>query len=178
MNSDEIVTIVDASGATLRQALKTETHKHGWLHKTVIGCLRYGDDWVFVRQAADRQDAGLLVLPVGGHVMAGESDVQGLLREAEEEIGTRNITYKYVGQARFHRQVIGRDENHLFIVYEITTDDPIVLNHEAVALQRFTDDELRQALVDRPKIFGEGFYFVFEKFYPDYLPASWANRWD
>jgi 8-oxo-dGTP pyrophosphatase MutT (NUDIX family) len=178
MSADEIVAIVDASGTILRQALKTEAHAHGWLHKTVIGCLRYDDDWAFVRQAADRQDAGQLVLPVGGHVMAGESGVQGLLREAEEEIGTRNITYKYVGQARFHRQVIGRNENHLFIVYEIATNDPIVLNHEAVALQRFTDDELRQALVDQPKTFGDGFYFVLEKFYPQYLPDSWTNRWD
>src|SRR5689334_6410728 len=71
---EEIVDIVNEDGTVLRQAAKTEAHKHGWLHKTVIGYLKYGDDWALVCQAADRQDAGQLVAPVGGHVQAGESD--------------------------------------------------------------------------------------------------------
>ncbi|MCA9342272.1 hypothetical protein KC945_02615 [Candidatus Saccharibacteria bacterium] len=33
----EIVDIVDETGKVLRHELKTEAHKHGWLHKTVIG---------------------------------------------------------------------------------------------------------------------------------------------
>jgi 8-oxo-dGTP pyrophosphatase MutT (NUDIX family) len=85
---EELVDVVDESGNVLRQELKTEAHKHGWLHKTAIGYLKYGEDWALVRQAADRQDAGQLVAPVGGHIKAGESDVDGLLRECEEEIGT------------------------------------------------------------------------------------------
>jgi 8-oxo-dGTP pyrophosphatase MutT (NUDIX family) len=175
---DEQVDIIDENGNILRQALKTDAHKHGWHHKTVIGYLRYGDDWALVCQAADRQDAGQLVAPVGGHVKAGESDVEALLREAEEEIGTRNITYKHVGSAKFHRQVIGRDENHLFVVYEIATDDPILLNEESVAIERFSRDDLRQALVDNPENFGDAYYFVLEQFYPEYLPDGWQKRWN
>lgn len=174
---DEIVDIVDEDCQVLRQELKIDAHKHGWLHKTVIGYLRDGSNWRLVRQAADRQDAGQLVAPVGGHVKAGESDVDALLRECEEEIGTRNVAYKEIGRARFHRQVIGRDENHLFIIYEISTDDPVNLGEEAVDIESFTKDELRQAVEQHPQEFGDAYFFVMETFYPDFLPASWTKRW-
>ena len=178
MIDDELVDIVDENGAVLRQAGKVDAHRHGWLHKTVIGYLRDSSGgWRLVRQAADRQDAGQLVGPVGGHAQAGEDEIAALLREAEEEIGTRNITFKRVGQARFHRQVIGRDENHLFVVFEIDTDDPLALNHESVAIESFSDDELKAALAGSPASFGDAFYFVLEAFYPHLLPASWQPRW-
>ena len=174
---DEFVDILDDDDKVLRSELKTEAHKHGWLHKTVIGYLKFGDDWSLVRQAADRQDAGQLVAPVGGHVTAGESELDALHRESEEEIGTRNIRYKYVGNKVFHRQVIGRDENHLFAVYEIETDDPVVLNEESVAIERFTPDELKKALREHPENFGDAYYFVLESFYPEYLPKGYKRKW-
>lgn len=173
----EIVDIVTEDGTLLRTELKIEAHKQGLLHKTVIGYLKYGDDWALVRQAADRQDAGQLVAPVGGHVKAGESELDALLRECEEEIGTRNITHKHIGTARFHRQVIGRDENHLFVVYEIATGDPIKLNKEAVAIERFTTPDLERAMAQRPGDFGDAYYFVLENFYPQHLPAGRKRRW-
>lgn len=174
---EEIVDIIDEANKILRQEPKTEAHKHGWLHKTVIGYLKYGDDWALVRQASDRQDAGQLVAPVGGHVKAGESELDALLRESEEEIGTHNISYKHIGDSIFHRQVIGRDENHLFVVYEISTDDPVKLNEESVGIEKFTTDNLKQALRDHPQNFGDAYYFVLEMFYPEYLPGDYQHRW-
>jgi isopentenyldiphosphate isomerase len=72
--AEEIIDIVNKNGEVLRQAAKSEAHQHGWLHKTVIGYLRDGEDWILVCQAADRQDAGQLVAPVAGHVQAGETE--------------------------------------------------------------------------------------------------------
>lgn len=175
--ADELVDVIDEQGNVLARVLKTQAHADGSLHKTVIGYLRRGATWHLVKQAADRQDAGQLVAPVGGHVQAGESDVDALLRECEEEIGTRNVTYKEIGRARFHRQVIGRDENHLFIVYEITTNDPVQLSHEAESIHAFLPEQLKQALINEPANFGEAYYFVLETFYPEYLPATWVRRW-
>ncbi len=175
--ADELIDVVDEGGRVLAQVLKTKAHSDGLLHKTVIGYLRSGDTWCLVKQAADRQDPGQLVAPVGGHVQAGESDVDALLRECEEEIGTRNITHKEVGRARFHRQVIGRNENHLFVVYEISTDDPIVLNHEAESIHAFKSSELKHKIAHEPALFGDSYFFVLEKFYPAYLPETWERRW-
>jgi len=176
-DDDEVVDIVDEQGKVLGQALKSQTHKDGRLHLTTIGCLRYGSDIALVRQSADRQDAGQLVNPVGGHAKAGETEMEALLRESEEEIGTRNITHKLLGHARFQRQVLGRDENHLFAVYEIRTNDKIRLGSESDSLERFSGAELKQALRDNPDDFGAAFYFVFEHFYPEYLPAGYNYRW-
>lgn len=174
---DELVDIVDEAGNVMGQIAKSEAHLHGLLHKTVIGYLRYGDHWALVCQAADKQDAGQWVAPVGGHVQAGENEDEALLREIEEEVGVKNIKHRRIGSARFHRQVCGRDENHLFVVYEFWTDDPIVLSEEAVAIQKFSDNELRRALADRPMDFGDGYYFILEKFYPGHLPAGYIKRW-
>lgn len=176
--ADELVDVIDESGNVLGQILKTQAHVDGRLHKTVIGCLRKDDMWYLVRQASDRQDAGQLVNPVGGHVQAGETDIDALLRECEEEIGTRNVTFAEIGRARFHRQVIGRDENHLFIVYEIFTDDPITLNHESESIHAFDELSLKLHLIERPENFGDAYYFVLEKFYSHFLPETWQKRFD
>lgn len=177
MVDEEQVDIIDEQGNVLRTVLKTDAHKQGWLHKTVIGYIRYGDDWGLVKQASDRQDAGQLVAPVGGHVSAGETNDEALVRESDEEIGTSNITSKLVGEAIFHRQVIGRDENHLFVVYEISTNDDIKLGAEAVALERLTTAELKNELQNNSSKFGDALYFVFENFYPEYLPENYIARW-
>lgn len=174
---DEMVDVLDNTYAVLRQELKTEAHRHGWLHKTVIGYLKFGDDWALVRQASDRQDAGQLVAPVGGHVKAGEAELDALRRESEEEIGSHSISYKHVGDRVFRRQVIGRDENHLFAIYEIRTEDPIILNEESVTIERFTANDLKKALYEHPESFGDAYYFVLESFYPDYLPEGYVRRW-
>jgi 8-oxo-dGTP pyrophosphatase MutT (NUDIX family) len=173
----ENIDIVGERGQVLRQALKSDAHKNGWLHKIVVGYLRKDGNWKLVRQAPHKQDAGQLVAPVGGHVKAGESEFGALLRESEEEIGTKNIGYKLIGRDTFRRRVLGRDENHMFVVYEITTDDEVALGDESESLEEFTSDELKQALQKYPNKFGDGFYFVLESFYPDYLPSTWKPRW-
>lgn len=175
--ADELIDVIDEQGRVLRQALKSEAHKHGWLHATVIACMRSGDDWLLVRQTPDRQDAGQLVAPVGGHVQAGEAELAALFREAEEELGIKNLRPQLVGRARFHRQVLGRDENHLFVVYEITTNDTVVLGSEAESIEQFTVAQLKQLIHETPDAIGEAHYFVLEHFYPHYLPSNWQPRW-
>jgi len=72
--------------------------------------------------------------------------------------------------------VIGRDENHLFYVYEIHTEDDISFGPEVVVIQRFTVAELCQLDHEASPMLGNAYYFVAEKWYPELLPQTYVRR--
>lgn len=163
----EIVDVVDKNNRVVYQIAKQIAHERGLLHRTVIAeVIDSQGRWTLVKQAADRQDAGLYVSPVGGHVRAGETEIEALGREAAEEMGLTNITYKYIGRAIFNRKILGRLENHYFILFEIYSEAQPKLNHESVGFKQFTVEELERSLLTDPRDFGEAFHFVVKTFYP------------
>lgn len=166
---EETVDIVNEQNEVIGSVSKKEAHEKGLLHKTVIAEVVGTDGrWTLVKQSSDRQDAGQFVSPVGGHVQSGEADEDALMREANEEYGlTGKLIYRYVGKKIFNREVKGRKENHYFILYEITSDQSPVLNHESVSCQRFSKEELKTAISENPKQFGDAFHFVLKSFYPE-----------
>lgn len=169
MKSDhlELVDIIDAQDRVLYQTSKFEAHQQGLLHRTVIGELIDSQaKWTLVKQSSNRQDAGQLVSPVGGHVHSGESPTDALMREAKEEVGINITNFQYIGKAVFNRQVLGRIENHLFILYEIYSDQTPILNHESVSWQTFTPKKLIKSLHSSPNYFGDAFHFIIDTFYP------------
>lgn len=162
----EMVDIVDENDNVLYQESKVEAHKKGLLHRTVIAEVIGSDGrWVLIKQAPNRQDAGQLVSPIGGHVMADEGLEEALKREAYEEMGLKDIKYKFIGKSILSREVLGRKENHYFIVYEIYSDQEPVLNHESVSFERFSKEDLERRIKENPKEFGRSLYFVLENIY-------------
>ncbi|MFH1769560.1 MAG: NUDIX hydrolase [Parcubacteria group bacterium] len=169
-NTDEKIDIVDENDNVLYQAYKKEAHEKGLLHRTIISeIIDSQGKWIMVKQASDRQDAGQYVSPVGGHVQVGETEAEALKREALEEAGVKDFEFKLIGKRIFNRNVLNRQENHYFILYEIQTDEKIVTNEEAVSYKVFTKKELKDALKSTPEIFGGAFHFVVKTFYPDLL---------
>ena len=169
--ADELIDVVDETNLVLRQAAKSHAHEHGLLHRTVIGEVydRQGNI-VLVMQASDRQDAGQYVSPVGGHAQAGETEDEALKREVLEEIGLRDFEYELVGRFIFNREVLGRRENHYFIVFRITADPAdFVLGPEAVAHRTFAPAELRSLLQTQPDLFGGAQFAVINQLYPEML---------
>jgi isopentenyl-diphosphate delta-isomerase len=169
---DEVVDLVDPDNQPLRPVSKHAAHREGWLHRTVIGEVRdLQGNIVLVRQAADRQDAGQFVVPVGGHVRAGESEDTALEREAFEEIGLTGLSYRLLGRFIYERHVIGRHENHYFITYQIVLDPTqIVLGPEAVEHRSFAPAELKTALAQTPELFGASYIVLLERYFPSLLP--------
>ena len=169
-DKSERVDIVDNNNRVLYSTTKQEAHKLGLLHQTVIAeIIDSKKRFSLVKQADDRQDAGQFVSPVGGHVQTDESVEDALKREALEEVGLKNFDYKYIGKVIFNRTVLNRQENHYFILFEIYSDDLLILNHEAVDYQKFTKIELKKAINNNPKKFGDAFYCILKTFYPELI---------
>lgn len=166
MPEPEIVDIIDANNQVIGQIDKNEAHKTGTLHRCIVTeVIDSQGNWLLVKQASDRQDAGQYVSPVGGHIRTGEAEEVALARETLEEIGLTSYTIRRVGQAIFNREVIGRKENHLLIVYEIYCDQAPVLNHESVGYEKIPFAEIQKQIVANPQKFGEAFHFVYNHFY-------------
>jgi isopentenyl-diphosphate delta-isomerase len=166
----EMVDVVDEENTVLYQVTKSEAHTKGLLHRTVIAELKNScGQWIMVKQAADRQDAGQYVSPMGGHVTAGETEEEAMTREVLEEMGLTDFKYRYVGKAIYRRTVLGRDEHHYFILFETFSDAEPHISHESVGYKSFTEEELKRTLKERPEEFGAAFHFVVKAFYPALL---------
>lgn len=165
----EIIDILNDNLKVIGQDTKEHAHQQGLLHACVVAELIDPDgNWTLVKQASDRQDAGQYVSPVGGHIRAGESYIDALKRETFEELGIREFNSKFIGQKIFNRNVIGRKENHLFILCEIYSDQTPTLNHESVSFQKFSSSQLKTKINSNPYLFGEAFHFVTMHFYPEF----------
>ena len=163
----EMVDIVDSNNMALGIVSKQEAHEKGLLHRCVIAMIKNTKgEWLLVKQASDRQDAGQYVAPVGGHVQAGENKDDALKREAAEEVGfIDNFEFTYLGSGIFDRHVIGRHENHLFLMYEIHSDNMPVLNHESESCCYFPEEDLKRLLKEEPNMFGHACHFGLKTFY-------------
>jgi len=161
MSQDELVDIVDPEGKFIEVKEKQEAHKLGLLHRVVIAIVIDSKGrWLLVKQAKGKQDVGQYVAPAGGHVSAGETDLEALKREVNEELGfTEDLKAEFISQGIFNRFTLGRQENHLFAIYKIYSDTKPVLSKEAESYKYFSVEELKRELKENPQIFGDAFHF-------------------
>ena len=167
---NEQVDIVNEQDRILYSTSKIKAHQDGLLHRCVIAeVINSKSEWLMVQQSSDRQEPGKLVSPMGGHVSSGESNEDALKREMIEELGISTLKYKYIGKCIYNVEVLGRRENHYFIVFEVHSDQEPVLSHEAQSYKRFTKEELKKALKQTPEIFGNAFFPIVDNLYPDLI---------
>lgn len=165
----EIVDIVTPVGTPLKSMSKEQAHAEGLLHPCVIGVVRTRDGHrTVVRQNAHKQDAGQYVNPVGGHVKAGEPLEDALRREVLEEIGWKNFECNLIGSVVYDREILGRRENHLFHVYEITSEEPIIINEESVEVCYLPAAQYTKLISEQPDLFGPPHHFV-DRAFPEYF---------
>ncbi len=161
--TEEQVDIITEQNEVIRTSPKSLAHTEGLLHRIVIGeIVNSKGKYCFVKQAGDRQDPGQFVSPIGGHVSAGESPDDALVRECQEECGFIPTNFKFLTQSIYNREVIGRIENHLFLIYQINSDENPILNHESVEFLWFSKEEIAAALSSHDQGFGAAWHHVFQ----------------
>lgn len=87
---DEYIDIVTATGEpTGKTALKSEAHKNGWYHNTIHLWLYTKKGEILLQQRSHKKAIHPLLWDVSaaGHIDAGESFLNAVLRETKEEIG-------------------------------------------------------------------------------------------
>jgi len=165
--TDEQIDIINEQNEVIGTIGKSVAHTDGLLHRIVIGELvNSKGEYCLVKQANDRQDPGQYVSPIGGHVRAGESPEHALVRECQEECGFTPTDFVFIGKTIYNRKVIGRQENHLFLVYQIPFEGTPVLNHESVGFKWFSVAEIKQILKSKPSTFGAAWHHVFKNIFP------------
>lgn len=100
---EERVEIWDEAGKpTGETALKSEVHKQGWFHPTVHVWFYTAQKQVLLQKRAGDKDTfpGLWDVSVAGHIHAGETPMEGALREVKEEIGLEILpeNLQYMGR--------------------------------------------------------------------------------
>lgn len=167
----EFVDVIDELGNIIESVNKLEAHEKGLLHKTVVTeVIDSKGRMLLVRQSAHKQEPGKFVSPMGGHISAGESEMEALKREVKEELGYEKFNnYKRLGQVHYYRLILGRIENHLFTLYEVYQDEDPILDSESMDFKWFTKEELRNRLRNNPEDFGDAFFVVVKNFYPELI---------
>lgn len=168
--ADELIDIVDEKDVVTGTVLKSVAHLEGILHRVVIvEVINSKGEWLMVRQAPDRQDPGKFVNPVGGHVQSGEPVTSAVRREVKEELGIDVSEFEFIGKKIYSRQVREKKENHLFVLYQVHSDEEPTLNEESVDYRWFSREQLKKELQDNPTVFGASFIFVVNSFFPELL---------
>lgn len=164
------VDLRELDGRITGRATKADAHRTGALHAVAVAqIINSRKEYLLVRQSEGRQDPGQFVLPVGGHINAGETELEALHREAHEELHLELSSPLQRAIFPFRRRILGRDENHLFYVYEAESDATPILNHESAAFHWFSEVELIEALQRNRAEFARPMLTAYRHLYPDFL---------
>lgn len=125
----ELLDVLDADGnPTGERKPRGDVHRDGDWHRTVHVWVVRSDGHVLVQRRAETKqlEPGKLDVSVGGHLVAGELDVD-VVREVEEELGLV-LTYgalTYLGTAVTDRRYDDYLDREFQDVYVVTDDTPL-----------------------------------------------------
>jgi isopentenyldiphosphate isomerase len=142
----EYFPVVTAEGEVVGKALRQDCHNGSHiLHPVVHLHVFSSDGKLYLQRRAMHKDLlpGYWDTAVGGHVMYGETIMQALAREVQEEIGITDFTPEHVETYRYDSS----RESEMVHVYKAIYDGPFRWNDGEVMDGRFWSiDELRDTM--------------------------------
>lgn len=126
----ELFDLVDARGRPLgRTKARGEVHRDGDWHRAVhVWVVNPVESWVLLQRRGYTKDtwAGRVDVSVGGHLGAGETDLDAL-REAEEEVGLAlgPADVRRLGRVAVERHLPGVIDREVLDVYAAQTTLPL-----------------------------------------------------
>ncbi|MBR2427929.1 MAG: NUDIX domain-containing protein [Lentisphaeria bacterium] len=150
--TEEMLDIINPlTGEVTGQALRSKCHGDNTLWHRAVHVLVFhpetGDILLQKRSRTKRIQPGKWDASVGGHISAGESIAEALLRETEEEIGLhcKNADFKFLFEYEIHNEI----ESELATVFRLESDGPFSFPADEIEeLRFFPVSELKQRFAD------------------------------
>lgn len=150
--TEEMLDIIDPStGDVIGQAPRTKCHGDNTLWHRAVHVLVFhpetGDILLQKRSKTKRIQPGKWDASVGGHISAGETIAEALLRETEEEIGLHCKTsdFKFLFEYEIHNEI----ESELATVFCLESTGPFTFPPDEIdELRFFPQAGLKQRLTD------------------------------
>ena len=143
----EIFPITDEDGNIIGEAPRSVCHdgKSKLLHPVVHLHLFNSDGNLFLQKRSLKKDIqpGKWDTSVGGHFKPGETPLEALERETEEEIGLRNLDPKFIGKYIWESQY----EKELVYSFVATSDETPLINKDEIEEGKYWSiDEIKNSL--------------------------------
>jgi isopentenyldiphosphate isomerase len=142
---EELFDVVDDDDNVIGQASRKEAHTQGHIHRSVLFFLFDRTGRVFVNQRTYDKEfyPGHWSIVFGGHVHAGETYEDTVVREAEEEAG---VAGKPLEMAAFRKRFDENDRENVRVYGFVAADEPRLDPGEILQGRFMTADELEQKL--------------------------------
>ena len=156
---EEYIDIWNSDGQPTGQScLKDEAHQNGWFHPTVHVWFYTTSPALLLQKRSLTKDTfpGFWDVSVAGHVCAGESILDGAIREVKEEIGL-DINASDLkpldirkNTNRFDNGIIDCEFQHVFLVQLETNISKLCIQKSEVDKVRlFTFEELKKCMFQK-----------------------------
>lgn len=142
---EELIDVLDENG-NKTGIIKTrkEVHTTGEWHKVAfIFVVNSKGEIILQKRSAEKStNPNKWTASASGHLTAGDSDIEGALRELEEEIGVKAKPneLKYLFTAKLKRKIDDKNFSHIqdiYVLYKDINIDELVLQEEEVSEAKY-----------------------------------------